>query len=107
MGCNDRGQLGLKYCLYKHEPAEVLEDQYVRFVECGAQATIACVEKRDFEDSLVEVALFGTGDPKTDRLLRKLENFKKSRNEIARQRSPEKGRQKKIAHKGSLEKGRK
>ena len=61
MGQNNKGQLGLQDKIERYSPTIVLEDRIVRFLDCGEENTIACIEERSNWGELMEVYLYGTG----------------------------------------------
>ena len=68
MGKNQHGQLGTSDKIDKTMPTQVLQDKFVRFVTCGVNHTIACVEKRDAQDVITGVELYGCGCNQENRL---------------------------------------
>lgn len=68
MGKNQHGQLGTGDRVDKHSPTQVLHDKFVRFVTCGVNHTIACIETRNKQNLLTGVELYGCGCNQENRL---------------------------------------
>ena len=68
MGKNQHGQLGTSDKKDKTTPTQVLQDKFVRFVTCGVNHTIACIEKRDGQNIMNGVELYGCGCNQENRL---------------------------------------
>ena len=66
MGKNTFGQLGVEDKLPCYRPKEIFENQLVRFVYCGYNHIMACVEKRDKARALLKVSLYGAGEIRYD-----------------------------------------
>merc|ERR1719186_717914 len=68
MGKNQHGQLGTSDKKDKTIPTQVLQDKFVRFVTCGVNHTIACIEDRDAHCGITGVELYGCGCNQENRL---------------------------------------
>lgn len=61
LGKNQHGQLGTGNRKDCNVPTEVLHDKFIRFVSCGINHTIVCIETRNKFNVLEEVELWGCG----------------------------------------------